>query len=78
MRLFQSNMDGVLLLGQKSYIQNIKFKIYWLSKSIQAAKSQSSGSISEAQKLTWAKFLKTDFFYLKRQGYVDITRTRIN
>ena len=66
MSLFPSNMDGILLLGQTSYIQDIKFKIYWLSKSIQAAKSQSSGSISEVQKLTWAKFLKTDFFLFEK------------
>ena len=31
-----------------------------------------------APKPTWAKCLEFEFFYLKRQGYIDITRTKIN
>ena len=34
--------------------------------------------ISGVQNPIWAKFLEFDFFYLKRQVYVDITRTKIN
>ena len=41
------------------------------SKSIPAAKFQNSADISGAQKPTWAKFLEFDFFYLKRQGYIQ-------
>ena len=67
--------DRILLLGRKS---DIKFKIYWLSKSIPAAKSQNFVDISGAQKPIWAEFLEFDFFYLKRQGYIDITRAKIN
>ena len=48
-------MDGILLLGQKSWIWDIKFKIYLVSKSIPAAKSQNFVGISGAQNPTWAK-----------------------
>ena len=48
--------------GQKSCIQDIKFKFYWVSKSIPAAKSQDSVDISGAQKPIWAKLLEFDFF----------------
>ena len=71
-------MDGILLLGLKSYIRDINLKIYCVSKSIPTAKSQNFVDISEAQKPTWAKVLEFDFFYLKRKGYIDITRTKIN
>ena len=57
---------------------DIKFKIYWVSKSIPAAKSHNFVNISEAQKPTWGKFLEFGFFYMKRQCYIDITRTKIN
>ena len=63
----------ILLLEQKSCIRDIKFKIYGVSKSIPAAKSQNFVHISRALKPTWAKFLEFNFFYLKRQGYIDIT-----
>ena len=68
-------MDGILLLRRKSCIRNIKFKIYWLSKSIPAAKPQNFVDISGAQKPTWAKFWEFEFFHLKRQGYTDINFT---
>ena len=68
-------MDGILLFEQKSCIWDIKFKIYGVPKSIPAAKFQNFVDISVVQKPTWAKFLEFDFFYLKRQGYIDITRT---
>ena len=72
-------MDGILLLGPKSCIQDMKFKIYQVSISIPAVKSQNIANISGTQKPTWAKYLEFDFFfYLKRQGYIDITRTKIN
>ena len=71
-------MDGILLLGQKSCIRDIKFKIYLASKSIPAAKSQNFVDISGEQKPTWAKCLAFGFFYLKRQGYIDIIRAKIN
>ena len=71
-------MHGILLLGRKSCIQDIKFKLYWVSKSIPAPKSQNCVEISGAQKPTWAKFLESEFFYLKRQDYIDITRRKIN
>ena len=51
-------MDKILLLGQKSCIWDITFKIYWVAKSIPAAKSQYFVDISGAQKPTWAKFLE--------------------
>ena len=70
-------MDGILLLGQTSYIWNIKFKIYGMSKSIPVAKAQNFVNISGTQKPTWVKFLKFDF-YRKTEGYIDITRTKIN
>ena len=41
------------------------------------AKSQNFVGILGAQKPTWAKLLEFDFFYLKTQGYGDITRTKI-
>ena len=71
-------MHGILLLGQKSCIWDIKFKIYWVSKSIPAAKQQNFVNISGAQKPTGTIFWEFEFFYLKRQGYIDITRTKIN
>ena len=37
-------------------------KIYWVSKSIPAARSQKFVNISGAQKPTWAKFLEFEFF----------------
>ena len=43
-------MDEILLL--------VKFKIYWVTKSIPAAKSQNFVDISGAQKPTWAKFME--------------------
>ena len=49
-----------------SCIWDIKFKIYVVSKSVSAAKSQNIFDISEAQKPTWAKFLELNFFYLKK------------
>ena len=55
-------MDGMLLLRRKSCIQDIKFKIYWVSKSIPAAKSQNFVDISVAQKHTGTKFLEFEFF----------------
>ena len=47
-------MDGILLLGLKSCIWDIKLKIYCVSKSIPAAKSQNFVDISGAQKPIWA------------------------
>ena len=67
-------MIGRLLLGQNSCIWGISFKMYAVSKSIPVTKSQNFVNISGAQKPIWAKFLEFDFFYLKRQGYIDITR----
>ena len=55
-------MDGILLLGLKSYIRDIKLKIYCVSKSIPAAKSQNFVDILRAQKPIWAKVLEFDFF----------------
>ena len=31
-----------------------------------------------AQKSTWAQFLEFDYFYLKREVYIDIARAKIN
>ena len=66
-------MDGIPLFGQKSCIQD-KFRIYWASKSMPAAKPQIFVDISGALKPTrWAKFWEfVLFFHLKRQGYTDI------
>ena len=66
-------MVGAVLLGQKSCIWDM-FKMYEVSKSIPAAKSQIFIDISGAQKPKWAKLLEFVFLYLKRQGYTDITR----
>ena len=52
---------GIQLLGQKLYIWDIKFKIYYISKSIPAAKSQNFVDISSTQNPTWAKFLEFNF-----------------
>ena len=71
-------MIGILLLEQKSCIRDISLKMYEVPKSIPAAKSQNFADISGVQKPTWVKFLKFDFFYIKRQGYIDITRGQIN
>ena len=46
-------------------------------KSIPAAKSQNVVDISGAQNSTLANFLEFTFFYLKRQGYIDIARAKI-
>ena len=45
-------MDGILLLGQKCYIWDIKLKIYYVPKSIPAVKSQNFVDIPGAQKPT--------------------------
>ena len=50
------------MIGGKSCIQDIKFKIYSVSKSILAARAQNFVSISGAQKPAWAKFLEFEFF----------------
>ena len=55
-------MDGILFLGWKSCVWDIKLKISLVSKSIPAAKSQNLVDISDAQKPTWAKFWEFDFF----------------
>ena len=55
-------MDRIQLLGRKSCIRDIKFKIFWVSKSIPVAKSQNFVDISRAQKPTWAKFLEFESF----------------
>ena len=48
-----------------------------MSKSIPAAKSQDFVDISGVQNAIWATLLEFNFlFYLKRQVYVDITRTK--
>ena len=67
-------MVGTLLLGLKSCIWDISFKMYDVSKSIPVAKSQNF----VGKKPTWVKFLEFDLFYLKRQGYIDITKASIN
>ena len=46
-------------------------------KFIPAAKSQNFADISGAQKSTWANISEFTFFYLKRQGYIDIARAKI-
>ena len=58
------------------FIRDIKFKIYWVSKSIPAAKSQNFVDVSWAQKTKCAKFLEFNFLYLNRQGYIDITEQK--
>ena len=52
-------MDRILLL---ECIRDIKFKIYWVSKSKPAEKPPNFVDISGAQKPIWAKFLEFDFF----------------
>ena len=58
-------MVGTQLLGQKSWILDISFKMYEVSKSVPAAKSQNFVNISGVQKPTWAKFWECDFFIWK-------------
>ena len=62
-------MDGILLLEQKSCIRDINFRIYWVSKSIPAAKSQNFINILGAQKPTWTNFLEFDFLFEKTRIY---------
>ena len=57
-------MDGIVLLGWKLCIWDSKFKIYWVSKSIKAAKSQNFVDIAGVKKLTLLKFLEFEFFLL--------------
>ena len=80
-------MDGILLLGQKSLIWDITFKIYQLSRSIPAAKSQNFVNVSRAQNPTWAKFLEFDFFlpekirlciYHQNKNLLGVTSLYIN
>ena len=71
-------MVETLLLVQKSCIWDIMFRMYEVSKSIPAAKSQNFVNISRAQKPIWAKILEFEFFCVKRQSYIDIARTEIN
>ena len=78
MRLYPYKMDRILLLGQKSCTWGIRFKIYWMPKSIPTAKYQNFYWQTGVQKPTRAKFLEFRFFCLKRQGYINITRTKIN
>ena len=42
-------MDGILLLRQESCIWDMKLKIYWVSKSIAAAKPQNFGHFRGAK-----------------------------
>ena len=56
-----------------------EFKIYLVPKSIPAGKSQNFVDISWEQKPHTDKvFGICIFFYLERQVYIDITRTKIN
>ena len=55
-------MDRILLLAWKSYICDIKFQTYVVSKSIPAAKSKNFVDSSGAQKCTCPKFLESDFY----------------
>ena len=59
-------MEGIVLLEVKSCIWDIKLKIYGVSKSILAAKSQNFVEISGVQKPTWAKFLEFGFFLCEK------------
>ena len=59
-------MIGKLLIGQKSCIWEISFKMYEVSKSVPAAKSQNFVSIAGPQKPTWAKFLEFDYFLFEK------------
>ena len=54
---------GILLLGQKSCIQDIKVRVYWLSKSI--PQNLKIFDIWGTQKPTGAKFWEFDFFISK-------------
>ena len=65
-------MDGILLYGRKSCIRDITFKIYWVSKSITAAKSQNFVNISGAQKHTWEKLLEFEFFFIWKDKVMQI------
>ena len=56
-----------------------EFKIYLVPKSIPAGKSQNFVDISGVQKPTRTSVWNLHFFfYLERQVYIDITRTKIN
>ena len=57
-------------LGENHASGTLSPKFNWCQNP--AAKSQNFIDISGAQKPAWANF------YLKRQGYTDITRTKIN
>ena len=57
-------MDGILLLGWKLCIWDSKFKIYWVSKSTTAAKSQNFVDIAGVKKPTLVKILEFEFFLL--------------
>ena len=59
-------MDGILLLGQKSCIWDIKFKIYWVSKSIPTAKSQNFLNISGSWKTNMSLIFLSEETRLRR------------
>ena len=61
-------MGWILLLGWNHAFRTLSSR-FIVSKSIPVAKSQNVVKISGAQKPSWAKCLKFNFFYLKRQGY---------
>ena len=68
-------MDGILLLGQKSCIEDINFKFIWCQNPYQLPKLlHFRGTKTHTGKLFGIKI----FFYLKSQDHIGITRTKIS
>ena len=69
----------MLLLEWKLWIWEIKFKIYQVSKSILAVKSQTLLTFQRHKNPHGQDAWNLNFFFhLKREGHIDITRTKIN
>ena len=61
-------MGGAVFFGQKSGTRGILFKIYQVSNSILAAKSQKFVDTLGPQKPMWTKFLAFEFFLSEKKN----------
>ena len=57
-------MDEIPLLGQISYIQDVKLRICWVAKSMPAAKSETFVNISGSEKSYMGKIFGIWFFFI--------------
>ena len=71
-------MDGILLLGRKSCIPDIKFKFIECRNSYQLQNLKILSIFQGRKNSNEQNFENLNFFYFKIQGYTDISRIKIN